>query len=91
VESDGGKASIQGQISVLEDKMRLKDTEVRLLQDELTVKKHAAIEQDAEVGTDENVLVCWSNRTSLYLWMDSSTTVNYDHLKQYMVNFNPMN
>ena len=57
MESDGGKASIQGQISVLEDKMRLKDTEVRLLQDELTVKKHAAIEQDAEVWTDNNIVL----------------------------------
>jgi len=68
VESDGGKASIQGQISVLEEKMRLKDTEMRLLQDELTVKKHAALEQDAEVWTDNNVLVEVTKPHSICEW-----------------------
>ncbi|KAH3848368.1 hypothetical protein DPMN_090729 [Dreissena polymorpha] len=44
------KKSVQGQIIVIEDKCRLKDTEVKLLQDELVVKKNAAFEQDSEVS-----------------------------------------
>ena len=49
VETDTKKVSIQGKITVLEDKCRLKDTEVKLLEDELMVKKLSAREQDAEV------------------------------------------
>lgn len=43
------KESIQAKITLLKDQCRLKDTEVKLLDDELMVKKQAAKEQDMEV------------------------------------------
>lgn len=49
VDVEKRKESIQGQITVIEDKCRLKDTEIKLLDDELMVKKHSAGEQDNEV------------------------------------------
>ncbi|WAR19002.1 KI16B-like protein [Mya arenaria] len=48
LENECRKERTLGHITVLEDKCRLKDTEVKLLQDELAVKKQAAHEQDAE-------------------------------------------
>lgn len=48
-EAEKRKESIQEKITSLDDRCQLKDTELKLLQDELMVKKQTAREQDAEV------------------------------------------
>ncbi|KAL4238780.1 Kinesin-like protein kif16b [Mactra antiquata] len=47
-DNDIHKQSIQAKITLLNDKCRLKDTEMKLLDDELMVKKQTAREQDME-------------------------------------------
>ena len=43
------KQNVQAQLVLLDDRCRLKDNEVKLLEDELVVKTTAAKEQDTEV------------------------------------------
>ena len=49
LENEKSKDIVQEKLTDIDDKCRMKETEIKLLQDELQLKKQDAIDQDSEV------------------------------------------
>lgn len=70
-EADKKKAGFQGKMTVLDNKCHLKDTELKLLEDELDLRKQSASEQDAEV------YLCRYQACRYMLWCNNTQSQTY--------------